>query len=203
MRGSSPSPASVGDATLIVARLLLAPVGPDLASELTATLPETWPLPDAESREAAARLAEVLAAPAREQEWIAEWERVFRGHGASVVSPYESVNTNEDELVCGESCDSMREWFRSCGVAFPGEGREPEDHVGLQINLLGLLLHASTDSADALDATRRFFHEHPARWVRESIAEPLITESESPIYECVGVMLRATLDAVQVILESA
>lgn len=198
------------EACLITARLLLAPVDEDLARTVAENFPAAWPLTDPAGREAASQLQRVLSSdPAaagneRERAWRSEWERMFRGHGESFVSPYESVHTTKDALVFGESSEQVRGWYADFGVTAPREGREPDDHIGLEINFLGLVLGAAHDADTHGDSelahtftnlAARFAHQHPVAWARDAIARPLETESGSRIYGPVGTLLMSVLNA--------
>ena len=140
-----------------------------------------------------------------ERTWKNEWERVFRGHGASVVSPYESVHLGDEGLMFDDNTAQVRAWFHRFQLQAPGGGREADDHLGLELHLVGLLLsqaleaHAAGEDDRALELRTSaidFARKHPLRWAL-LVSEPLITRSHSSIYAPVGVMLEAVTDALR------
>lgn len=191
--------AHASTACLIVARLLLAPVDQELAGTLRTTLPHAWRVPD--SKDAITVLLEAVSSGTPE-EWEAEYFRAFRDPAGATTSPYESVHTEEDELVNGASATNVESWYHSFGLSAPREGYEPSDHIGLEMQLLGMVLDAAasapTDSetAELLHRACEFSSAHPLSFARESIAGPLRVRVSDPVMSATGALLDATLSVV-------
>lgn len=60
--------------------------------------------------------------------------------GQSRTSPYESVYRTDDATMFGPTTFEVRERYAECGLAFEGNAKEPDDHLGLELAFLARLL---------------------------------------------------------------
>lgn len=68
---------------------------------------------------------------------IHEYRRLFVGPGPKAAPPWGSVYTDRDQVMFGASWVALREWLRASGIAVAeGESREPEDHIGLMLEMM-------------------------------------------------------------------
>ena len=56
--------------------------------------------------------------------------------GQKAAPPWGSVYTDRECVVFGEATLALRQWMRESGIARPGDGSEPEDHIGLMLLLM-------------------------------------------------------------------
>lgn len=97
------------------------------------------------------------------------WTSLF-GLGRTSITPHESV------FRCGlamqEPRDQTRAFMIKTGVKLEDAGGEPEDHLGIQLDFLGLLLEKSIDGnvlhADQIDLAKSFLAQRLS-WVSEFV----------------------------------
>lgn len=122
----------------------------------------------------------------RVQEIQEEFVRLFRGLSPrrSPPPPYESVY-REGQL-WGEATAAVQRLYRQWGIA-PEErlGREPPDHLGLELQFMGYLcdphLNQMKEKPEPLDVQRAFLEEH-LDWV-EGFRERVRAFQPHPFYE--------------------
>lgn len=99
---------------------------------------------------------------------------LFVGIASPKAPPWESTYFNEGRLLFQEQTLQVRQWYARYGLEVENKGREPDDHVGLEISFMAHLatkaltsLEANEDS-DAekyLQAQHDFLTQHLLRWV--------------------------------------
>lgn len=96
------------------------------------------------------------------------------------VSPFESVHRDRDGLVFDEQTLKVREAYRNLGLQVPALNREPDDHVGIELDFVARCLLGALDGLDAgnedaaaqyLTEARRFLDEHVNQWAPEMLLE--------------------------------
>lgn len=129
----------------VVGRMLQAQPTPEVLAAFLEAYPEFGPID-----------AEAIA-----QDYL----RLFVGLGMPLAPPWESTWASDARLLFQRETLDVRYWYRSVGLEVAALHHEPDDHVGLELEFIGLLLereNAETAVAFAL--------EHPlawvARWVR-------------------------------------
>lgn len=129
-------------------RLLLASPDADLLARITQPgLMSGWPLRDAASVEGVALL--VRGAGEDVLTLARDYQRLFIGPGTVLAPPYESVHLTRDRLVFDEQTRQVRAAYREFGRVAPALHREPDDHLGLELDFLS---HLSVRALDALEA---------------------------------------------------
>lgn len=100
-------------------------------------------------------------------------QHLFVGPGHATASPYESVHRSAEGLLFDESTLDVRAWYHHFGVSAPREGKEPDDHIGLELEFLAALFTSALDSLAASDdeqasgfvaAAAQFTTDHLAQW---------------------------------------
>lgn len=129
-------------------RLLLASPDTDLLARIREPgLMAAWPMSDATSAQGARLLVrgadEELLTLAR------DYQRLFIGPGPVLAPPYESVHLTRDRLVFDEQTRQVRAVYRQFGKVAPALHKEPDDHLGLELDFLS---HLCVRTLDALDA---------------------------------------------------
>lgn len=140
---------------------------------------DEWPLPPAG---ATARGLDLMRRSRRHESAT----RIRRDHdllygrtATARVAPYESVHRGVDGLVFDAPTLEVRAVYRRLGLRAPEMNREPDDHVGLELDFLAATCLRALDALDmgaAAEAERcwrtggEFLHEHVLTWVPQLLA---------------------------------
>lgn len=199
----------VAAALTLVARLLIAP--PDVAL-LTALRDEPsgeFPLATRPGARGALAKITVEARAVSTDDLQAlvevldgEFERLFRGPGHVLATPFESVYMSEEHLVFQPPTAHVRSWFAHHGLEWSRKGAEPEDHIGLELEFLGHLIGNAFESENpraVLVEARRFAVEHPFRFVWDFQSRFQAT-ARSAFYQGTCSYLAVTLAALEDLL---
>ncbi len=98
---------------------------------------------------------------------------LFTGVGNVLAPVWESVYFNEGRLIFQEQTLQVREWFARFGLQAERKGKEPDDHIGLELSFTAHLASLALQSLEAgndqefegfLKAQRDFLKEHLLRW---------------------------------------
>lgn len=193
----------IAAATTILSRLLLAPPEPDLLEQMrTPDLLADWPLPrDAFTERGCELLTASVAAHEDSAAVRRDFNRLFVGPDVLLAAPYESVHRSIDGLVFGEHTRQVRAHYAGVGLAAPRQGREPDDHVGLEFAFVATLASQALDAAEAgstddrartLDHLATFLSEHLLVWAPDLMR--LIGErADTAFYRGVSALGYATL----------
>lgn len=135
--------------------------------------------------------AERITSGADEEDALqSQYTRLFIGPGKLVAPPWESVYRSSDGLLFQPSTLAVRRAFRAQGFEPQALHRMPDDHIGLELDLMAKLAQrayeaeaAERNDAEtlALDASLAFLQEHPLVWVPR-FAEALNQEGAASFY---------------------
>lgn len=78
---------------------------------------------------------------------------LFRGPGERLAVPWGSVHLGEESLLFGPETFAVRAAYARHGLAAPNPQREPDDHIGLELEFLATLLVRSIEADRAGDAS--------------------------------------------------
>lgn len=128
-----------------------------------------WPL-DADQDE---HTAAGLAALGRSTEDAAlvkrDYNRLFVGPDKLKAAPWESVHRSEEKLLFEEETLQVRAAYREFGLAAPRLNREPDDHIGLELEFLATLATRALDDPERTGrytaAIEEFLTDHLLQWV--------------------------------------
>lgn len=166
-------------ATALSRWLIAAPDQPTLDHVRDADVLAGWPLPLPGAEDAGdtaaglALLAESAVVGEDTRQVRADHSRLFVGPGRLPAPPYESVHRSQERLLFDEQTLAVRGWYKHYGLSAPRQGREPDDHLGLELEFLAQLLVWALEALDDGDATAaatftqaagRFWAEHPQQW---------------------------------------
>lgn len=127
--------------------------------------------------------------------------RLFVGPGRVRAAPWESVYRSKEHLIFEAQTLEVREAYRRFGLQAPHLGREPDDHLGLE---LAFMLHLCVLGIDAigrqdpaaleevLAAQRDFLDEHLLRWAPECL-ELVSRHARTDLYRAAGELALGTL----------
>jgi TorA maturation chaperone TorD len=109
---------------------------------------------------------------AYQQELQEDYNRLFVGPGHLEAPPWESVYRSKEHLLFGEETLAVREFYRSFGLESKKKNREPDDHLGLEMEFMAWLsqaaaakVQAGEDATEFLQGQQRFLKEHLEQWV--------------------------------------
>ncbi|CEP68076.1 DMSO/Nitrate reductase chaperone [Moorella glycerini] len=109
---------------------------------------------------------------AYQQELQEDYNRLFVGPGHLEAPPWESVYRSKEHLLFGEETLAVREFYRSFGLESKKKNREPDDHLGLEMEFMAWLsrtaaakVQAGEEATEFLQGQQRFLKEHLEQWV--------------------------------------
>ncbi|WP_424210642.1 TorD/DmsD family molecular chaperone [Streptomyces sp. BI20] len=162
-------------ACTVVSRLLLeAPDQQHLDGVRDPELLADWPLPaTGRTAEGLVRWADSRRLGEDASAVRADHNRLFVGPEALLAPPWESVHRSPEGLLFETETLQVRAWYARHGLAAPRQGREPDDHLGLELSFVAALSVRALDAVEAgapdrardlLAARRAFLDEHPLTW---------------------------------------
>ena len=150
-----------------------------------------WPFADAKTVfKALCLMQEGLEDDLDESAIVWEYRRLFVGPGHKAAPPWGSVYTDKDGVMFGGTWVALREWMRANGLAVEGEGREPEDHIGLMLELMAWI----ADNRPELLGDYLALHLLP--WAGH-FADGMRDAAQHPFFEGLAVLTKASLDGIQ------
>ena len=137
----------------------------ELASLDVAEAAAAWPCVDAAvAAEALERIQRGLRDESAD-DVLWEYRRLFVGPARKAAPPWGSVYTDRECVIFGESTLALRQWMRERGIARPGDGSEPEDHIGLMLLLMAWI---DCHAPELLD---EYLAEHLLTWAPHFLEE--------------------------------
>lgn len=138
-----------------------------------------------------------------------EFAHIFIVKGAGAVCPYESVYRGQERLLMQEPYDQVKKAYREAGVIRSDEGAEIEDHVGVELEFMGLLCQEAVEACCAgngealrrsLRLQQRFISEHLARWI-PALCEDILKRTRMDFYKGIAYATRGFVTIEQAELE--
>lgn len=162
-------------ATTALSQLILAPPEEEaLVRVRDLAITDGWPVSgDPECERGVGLLAESATAAEDAERVRRDYNRLFFGPEKMKAPPYESVHRSQEGLVFEKETMEVRAAYAEFGLAAPRLNKEPDDHLGLELNFVAMLCVRGLDAAsrgdDAelarlLDGTARFLDEHLLVW---------------------------------------
>jgi TorA maturation chaperone TorD len=147
---------------------------------------EGWPFgSELEVAQSAAMVSAGLATS--RTELAREYQRLFIGPQAFKAPAWGSVYLDKDQVLFGSSTLELRQWMRTNGITINEDKREPEDHIGKMLILLGWL---ATEKPHLLP---EFLGDHLMPWAPRYL-ELLFADARQPFYRGLAVLTRTTLE---------
>lgn len=182
--------------------LLREEAGAHAAATLTEEDVEAWPLErDADTTAGLELLQAVVGSRPDKSDITTDYRRLFIGPGPAEANPYESVHLSLEGLTFEEQTIQVRRAYAEFGLAAPALGREPDDHIGLELAFVGELLVAALDATERADAegaatvlggAETFLREHLLAW-GPTFAGLVVDRADTDLYRAVGLLLRGAL----------
>ena len=119
-----------------------------------------------------------------------EYQRIFIGTIPSSPFPWSSVYLNGDGTIFNESTLKVREFYRQWGVELDSDYKEPDDHIGLELEFVALLTKRLLDCEQndeakllrLMKAQKEFLEVYLISWVEE-FANKLVQSTETNFYK--------------------
>lgn len=194
----------------LVSRLLLAPPDPTLLASLAGERAQDFPLAARPGALGAIAKLQVEASDASATDlaslaglFNAEYEGLLRGPGHVPAIPFESVYISEEHLVFQRSTALVRGWFAQHGLAWSQQSAEPDDHIGLELEFLSVLIGRALGEKNPqalLDEARDFAVQHPFTFAWDFQAR-LQGAARSAFYQGVAAYTAVVLAALEDLLE--
>src|SRR4029078_9944686 len=95
-----------------------------------------------------------------------------------LACPYESVYLSDEHLTFEQQTLEVRAFYNRFGVQAPSLGKEPYDHIGLELSFIAHLCVLGLDAIDASDEDAQnamiasvgdFLEQHLLRWVDDCL----------------------------------
>ncbi len=103
-----------------------------------------------------------------------EFTRLFIGPRHVPAPPYESVYRSPARALMQEITLAVRQKYRTAGLLVRNFNREPDDHIGLELEFMYFLNHQAAEALGrrqtaalltAIDWQQQFLAEHLSQWV--------------------------------------
>lgn len=182
--------------------LLRVDAAPAVMDALDVEFARSWPLEHDERTAAGVEaLVAAVSNPVDAEALREDYWALFLGPGPMLACPFESVHRSIEHLTFEDETIAVREAYFEFGLQAPALGREPDDHIGLELAFVGELAAAALtalESGDSdayerlLDGARRFVDEHLALWAPE-FAQMVISGARTDLYRAVGLLLAGAL----------
>lgn len=128
-----------------------------------------------------------------------EFNRLFVGPVSTKAPPYESVYLSPDRLVMQEQTLAVRKMYNREQLASSGQGHEPDDFIGTELEFMAYLLSRAIRSMHLnelgqatyyLDFYEDFCNKHTRLWW-ELFAQAIDQATTHPLFLAVGRVLRS------------
>ncbi len=185
--------------------------GQEFIKDLAARDIFSWsflPLVEAEAAEGASLLAGYLK-PFRNGVSDAELEhlqcdyfRMFIGAGMPEAPPWESFYRTEERVVFSEYTVAVRAQYESFGLVSELREKEPDDHIGLELEFMGHLCDIGREllvkgdeeqAARTFAAQRGFMDEHLLQWAPRFCGD-VCRVAQTPYFVGIAKLTKSFLD---------
>jgi TorA maturation chaperone TorD len=192
-------------ACAFLSRLFLEPVDETLHTALRdGPILSDWPL---EQDEETVRGLQGMRAGTRTSldVLLVDHRDLFEGPDHVLACPYESVYLSEEHLTFEEQTLRVRAFYNRFGVQAPSVGKEPDDHIGLELSFISHLCVLGLDAIEASDADAEtamiasigdFLESHLLRWVDDCL-DRVVEHATTDFYRGLGHLTRGTVRQLQ------
>jgi TorA maturation chaperone TorD len=192
-------------ACTFLSRLFLEPVDQSLISALRGgPVIADWPMePDQDTVRGLEALWAGASTPL--DVLLVDHRDLFEGPDHVLACPYESVYLSEEHLTFEEQTLDVRAFYNRFGVEAPAVGKEPDDHIGLQLSFISHLCVLGLDAIEASDADAEtamiasigdFLEQHLLRWVDDCL-DRVVEHATTDFYRGLGHLTRGTVRQLQ------
>ncbi len=124
----------------------------------------------------------------------ADYNRLFVGPGSLLAPPWESVYLSEEKIIFDEHTLLVREFYRTWGVKINRTNKEPDDHIGFQLEFMSVLSAKALEAIEKEDISRlkaiidgqnKFLESHTLRWANQFL-DILYRKSEQDFFKALA-----------------
>lgn len=140
-----------------------------------------------------------------------DYTRLFIGPGSVKAPPWESVYRSPDRLLFGEETLAVRKFYQSFGVSIKNLYREPDDHLGLELEFMAWLCAQALEGLSGgewkryLEGQQKFLREHLLEWV-PAFTKDMENSAETAFFQGLASFTRGfllqDLEEVQIVLDA-
>ncbi len=128
-----------------------------------------------------------------DEDLTSEYRRLFVGPAPKAAPPWGSVYTDRECVIFGATTLALRAWLRESGIQVPGNGKEPEDHIGLMLLLMGWITRHRPELLDA------YLADHLLPW-GPHLLSVVQRESQHPFFQGLALLTASSLEGIQQVL---
>ncbi len=138
-----------------------------IAGIVTDDLFSHWPLPVTDKSDSHRGLA-LLARFSRQwqpsliDDLSQDYTRLFIGLERTLAPPYESVYLSRDHIIFERQTLEVRDFYKQADLEIPRLHKEPDDHIGYELNFASFLCRQESDSH--LETLSLFLESHLLKW---------------------------------------
>ena len=138
-----------------------------------------------------------------------EYNRLFVGPGPLLAPPWESVYLSEEGIIFNEHTLLVRDFYKIWGVSINRAEKEPDDHIGFELEFMSVLLIKSIEAIEEnnidrlkslINAQNKFLEDHILRW-SDQFFDLLYKESEQNFFKALAIFSSEYLDMDKSLLE--
>lgn len=120
-----------------------------------------------------------------------EHYKLFIGPGHVLCPPWESVYVSQEKIIFDEHTLDVRQFYRNWDVCVEKLNKEPDDHIGFELQFMGILSKRAIDALNIgdvngvrknLDAQIQFLRMHLLCWV-ETFCKKVLENATSLFYK--------------------
>jgi TorA maturation chaperone TorD len=137
-----------------------------------------------------------------------DYVELFTGAANPLAPPYESIYISSDGLIPGNQISEVKEFYKSYGWESKYDGKIPDDHLGVELLFLTLMVEKLLDLEDEICNTemrneiRRFIKQHLMSWIpdwNKNVQRHAITLS----YKGIGTLILACIEDLYIIMSQS
>ena len=126
-----------------------------------------------------------------------EYNTLFVGPGHLQAPPWESVYLSKERIIFDEHTLSVREFYKSWGVNIKTKNKEPDDHIGFQMEFMSILSRKGIDAIKENDINRlekimigqnKFLESHTLLWI-DRFSENVFNNSKTSFFKGLSLFL--------------
>jgi len=130
-----------------------------------------------------------------------DYTQLLVGGNEFETPPWESVYFNEDRMLFQKETLEVRAWYRKFGLAAEKKGKEPDDHIALELSFLAHLASLGLEAYHQQDLERYdelmaaqhdFLAAHVLRWA-PAWCDLVILHAQTDFYRGTAFLLRGVL----------
>ena len=130
-----------------------------------------------------------------------DYTRMFVGPGKAPAPPWESIYRDVEHLHFSEETLEVRNAYGKYNLVPRDFGREPDDHIGLELDFLHRLSEMAKEKAECADETglaeilmdqKAFLDEHLLKWVPDWTKD-VVESAEIDFYRGMALLLESYL----------